>query len=547
MDTSVAFTRSWSIQDALDQHRGLTQQHDLLDEIGGNRRLLRRTKLAFARLEVRDAVAAAKRLREASQGGVQPPVSKSAIRAAVARLDQAVKTAARMTSLCEMEDAMIVSKKEPAERKIQDSIQELRFLKEAIDDRKTPVTDSVVSGELPGGEQRRPKTKWKYVCNCKVGGHGARFCSYLLKRPDWRVYPCENWFISKDRGQCYCPLGAQKVDFTDETHFSRISMHIKGRMWLEDKCKLWDFCPDLMPKTFVVENKKWRGEEPVDTPENAGLPWFVKETDRNFGTSVVACLKASECMSLVISEAVYVVQQHIARPLHYDDGRKLHIKFYNLLIGREDGQTWDLYCYKGGYLCLTPTKWDPEDTSKDGQVTIIRTQRIDGWKHWDWAYPKCKKAIATCIDRAVSSGKLEGRSKKQFEIISSDFLVDTDFNVFLLEFNTGPVLKDPEDSPEVHDGGMIDGALHLVEPWEHGNMDRWDHALTAVGAPMSPEEDPEQQQQPQRQLPQQLPSVSLARSAPLANGIATGDSGFDASLSAATSGSSTTGTLLTAA
>ena len=38
--------------------------------------------------------------------------------------------------------------------------------------------------------------------------------------------------------------------------------------------------------------------------------------------------------------------------------------------------------------------------------------------------------------------------------------------VFLLEFNTSPVLKDPKDSPETNDGAMIEAALGIVFPWE---------------------------------------------------------------------------------
>eukprot|EP00747_Dinoflagellata_sp_TGD_P207743 gnl/TRDRNA2_/TRDRNA2_81277_c0_seq1.p1 gnl/TRDRNA2_/TRDRNA2_81277_c0~~gnl/TRDRNA2_/TRDRNA2_81277_c0_seq1.p1 ORF type:complete len:552 (+),score=92.91 gnl/TRDRNA2_/TRDRNA2_81277_c0_seq1:161-1816(+) len=467
----VTFQHSWSIQEALDQHKALTQQHDVLGEIGQQRQELRRTTLAFARLEMRDAAQAARCMLEARTSSPQAEVMAHE---ALQRLERATRNVALAQRHCDIEEATTGERRSTAEVKIQDSLKELRSLKEAIDD-------------LRPGQGKKSGPQKFYCTNCKVGGHGARFCGYFLKRPNWQIYPCENWFVSKDRGQCFCPLGSQQVDFTDETYFSRISMHIKGRMWLEDKCKLWEFVPDLMPRTYVIEDCKWKGEVPVDIPDSPLLPWFVKETDRNWGTSVVCCNKASECMGLTQPGATYVVQQHIARPLLYE-GRKCHIKFYNLLIGEADGQTWDLYCYKDGYLCISPTPWSPQDTSKENQVTIIRSQRIGNWEHWPVVYPKCKRGIATVVQRAVSQGKLEGRRKKQFEIISADYLVDSELNVFLLEFNTGPVLKDPQDSPDCHDGGMIDGALHIVEPWEGGNIDQWDHALRAVGAPLPPEE-----------------------------------------------------------
>ena len=93
------------------------------------------------------------------------------------------------------------------------------------------------------------------------------------------MYPSEKWFEDKQGQTSHCPLGRRGVDFADETYFSRIAMHIKGRIWLEDKKKLFDFVPDLMPYTYVIENQKWVGEIPKPDEDDApALPWFVKET-----------------------------------------------------------------------------------------------------------------------------------------------------------------------------------------------------------------------------------------------------------------------------
>merc|ERR1719238_1350377 len=137
-------------------------------------------------------------------------------------------------------------------------------------------------------EEIQKERRFFYAADCKVGGHGQRFCNYLLKRPDWRVYPSEKWFEDSQGQVSHCPLGRRGVDFTDESYFSRIVMHIKGRIWLEDKRKLYEFVPDLMPYTYVIQNQQWVGEVPEDTPDDSEpWPWFVKETDRNWGTSVV--------------------------------------------------------------------------------------------------------------------------------------------------------------------------------------------------------------------------------------------------------------------
>jgi len=283
----------------------------------------------------------------------------------------------------------------------------------------------------------------------------------------------------------YCPLASRSVDFTDETYFSRISMHLKGRIWLEDKRKLHEFVPDLMPPTYIIVDGKWVGEAPPPEPPDAlPMPWFVKQTDRNWGTSVVCCSRPEECMSLTKPDAAYVVQKHIPNPLLYYNGEKCHIKFYNLIVGMPDGVTWKLYTHKSGYLSISPKRWDPTDLSKEGQVTIIRTKRINDWRHWERVYPYCREGVRTVVQRAAEQGKLEGRNKKiQFEIISADFIVSEDFRCYLLEFNSGPVLKDPDDSPDVNDAGMVSGALHIIEPWEGGNEDEWDFVFECKGKP----------------------------------------------------------------
>merc|ERR1719203_1109426 len=193
-------------------------------------------------------------------------------------------------------------------------------------------------------------------------------------------------------------------------------------------------------------------------------------------------------MDLAKPQGTYVVQRHIPKPLLYNNGEKRNIKIYTLLLFEADGDTWKLYTYKDGYLSISPKPWSPTDLSKETQVTIIRTKRINDWPHWSTVYPKCKKGVQTVIKRAAEQGKLEGRNKLQFEIISADFIVTADLDVYLLEFNTGPVLKDPEDSPEVHDAGMVTGALHIIEPYEGGSEDLWDFVAKCKGVPPKPED-----------------------------------------------------------
>merc|ERR550532_108100 len=130
-------------------------------------------------------------------------------------------------------------------------------MKQAIDDKSLVVATDDVMPSLPA--MAASEAVYFYCTNCKVGGHGQRFCEYLLQRPGWRVFPSQVWFRDEKGTREYlCPLGRHVVDFSDETKFSRVSMHIRGHMWMEDKTKLFEVVPQHMPDTYVIEDRKWR-------------------------------------------------------------------------------------------------------------------------------------------------------------------------------------------------------------------------------------------------------------------------------------------------
>lgn len=484
MDILVRFAQSWSIQDSLDQHAALTEQREVLLDIGRNRLRVRSTQRAITELEVEDAMEASRALGEIDATDSQYVLGMAR------RITSAVRDLKLSARLHLMEQDVVDKNISLLEVEIEQSRKEMTTMKEVIEDPALylALDESQSAPPLPVDASGRPlKQRYMYCTNCKVGGHGHRFCEYFLERPEWRVFPSQKWFQDENGSEYICPLGKKLVDFADESHFSRLAMYLRGRVWLEEKTKVLELGGDLIPKTYILEKGRWRGDPPPSDDEVGELPWFVKEADRNWGTSVHLCAKPSECLGLAKPDATYVVQQHVADPLLLDDGRKCHIKFYVLLMGLEDTVTWNLYTYKEGYLSISPNKWSPTDLSKETQVTIIRSERIGDWEAWPSAYPKCKAAVAKVMNKAVTEGKLEGRvGKRQFEILSADFMVDTHGDVWLFEFNMSPVLKDPKDEPKVNDAEMIRGALHIVCPFEGGSAGLWDFAGEFHGQPPQP-------------------------------------------------------------
>lgn len=344
------------------------------------------------------------------------------------------------------------------------------------------VADDKVRAVAPVHAPLPPGQIYKTCAVCRRVGHGSRYAEVLLRRPDWRLQPSVKWFEDDEHNQYYCPEGKVLVDFSDELNFSRLAMYLKGRQCLEDKGKLGLLVPHLMPETFHIHDRQWVGGVcPVDR-EGDILPWFVKEARGNEGTFVDCCKHASECMGFARPGVAYVVQQHAKDVLLYE-GRKFHLRCQVLIICMEDGKTWNVYTYKDGYLNISPNQWVPGDTSRDTQVVIYRSQRIGDWEPWAYVYPKCKASVAEIVRQAVAQGKLEGRpGKKQFELASLDYFVDTHGEVILIEINMGPVLRDSTLDPELHDDDMINSAFEIIVPWEQPpNGGLWDFAGEFIG------------------------------------------------------------------
>merc|ERR1719379_1212091 len=132
-------------------------------------------------------------------------------------------------------------------------------MKEAIDDKALRVAPDESRHGKPPVEDSHHLQRYFYCTNCKVGGHGQRFCEYFLERPNWCVYPSQLWFEDAKSNQYFCPLGKKLVDFADETHFSRVAMYLKGRAWLEEKTKVLEIASEVMPETFTIEGGRWAG------------------------------------------------------------------------------------------------------------------------------------------------------------------------------------------------------------------------------------------------------------------------------------------------
>ena len=360
--------------------------------------------------------------------------------------------------------------------------------------------------EEDGSDDGRQKSLYLYSF-CGRGGHASLYLGHLTE--NWQPFPTQPWYDEPLTGKRYsCPLGKRIVDLSDEPQFSRISMFLKGREWLDEKEKVVQLSNEFMPRTYRLERGKWVDDEP--NADAAPCLWFLKETDKNGGRAVQAFLSAAECLEAALPDGRYVVQPHVSTPLLTVDGHKCHLKQYAYLQCSAEGEsaTWELFTHRHPFLSIAPHPWSPTDTRSSTQVTILRDLQLKHgehcniWSGWPAAYDSCQQIMATVVGRAVEQRKLLPRpNQKQFELFSADFMIDESGRAWLLEFNFTPVLFDPlhnqdlttkglveyhrryrefdkNDARIINDHDMIRGALSLAINQKHSKDDGWDALST---------------------------------------------------------------------
>ena len=252
------------------------------------------------------------------------------------------------------------------------------------------------------------------------------------------------------------------VEFCDEPQFSAISMFLKGRDSLDDKGKLIKLAKEYLPETHVIQGGSIC--ESLDLQSTQSGPWFVKETNKNGGRAITMCKDVKEAIKLTSNpNEIYVVQRHVPNPSLLKDGRKWHLKVYNLLTCGEDGSSWTLRSHNEPFLCIASEPWSDQNLSAEAQITICRTRRCKFDIHIEelgnvdnkQMFQQCTDIISSVVQRAVESKELQGRpGKTQFEVFSADFMFDTDLKAHLIEFNFSPVLFDPLANQELTTKGL---------------------------------------------------------------------------------------------
>ena len=177
-----------------------------------------------------------------------------------------------------------------------------------------------------------------------------------------------------------------------------------------------------------------------------------------------------------------IIQKYIEKPLLYN-GRKFDIRIWVLLT-----HEMTAYMFKEGHLKLSSIGYNLDSNSSFIHLTNYSLQKYNKYfskyeqgnevsfetfqkyinenfnkniNFKEIVYPQFKEIIEHTIKCSNSLINLNSR-KNCFEIMGYDFLIDEDFNVFLIEINSNPGLEISSEIIKMLVPRMIDDALRLT-------------------------------------------------------------------------------------
>jgi len=226
--------------------------------------------------------------------------------------------------------------------------------------------------------------------------------------------------------------------------------------------------------------------------------WLLKPANLNRGRGVHVFNNLDDLRKLVLGYCTqeydiqkanqkklsFVIQKYIESPLLVHE-RKFDIRMW-VLVTHE----LDCYLFKEGYLRTSSTKFvlDPQNVDdkfvhltnnaiqqyagnycqfEDGnQMSFAKFQEYldshsKGIKFDKDILPQIKNIVKKSI--LAVRRKLNSENRKYcFEIFGYDFIIDTDFNVWLIEINTNPCLEESSNLLKMIIPRMLDNAFKLT-------------------------------------------------------------------------------------
>ena len=178
-----------------------------------------------------------------------------------------------------------------------------------------------------------------------------------------------------------------------------------------------------------------------------------------------------------------IIQKYIENPLLYK-GRKFDIRIWVLLT-----HTMKVYVFKEGHLKTCSIEYNPNSKDAYAHITNYSFQKYNtnfqkyeegnevpffefqnylndnyskiNYNIKDNLIPQIKEIIKLTM-KSIKYKINKNRRNYQFEIFGYDFMIDSEFNLFLIEINTNPGLEESSPWIKIIVPRMLDDALRIT-------------------------------------------------------------------------------------
>ena len=209
----------------------------------------------------------------------------------------------------------------------------------------------------------------------------------------------------------------------------------------------------FLPKTYI----DLKNIDPNIFNENKNF--FLKNIYSNGGNNVYV-VNSFESMNKIINKeySKYILQEEVNNMLLIDDC-KTTLRIYVLITDKKE-----IFLYKNGKVYVYKTKYIRESTDNKIHNDVYNSVKYENYTDADY-YEKTFHKIKDICFLSIRPFIIDKYFNDKYIILGADFILDSDYNPYLIEINTYPnIASGPGIITQLHNAMLEDFVNLYLEP-----------------------------------------------------------------------------------